>query len=258
MTADWKELTSDHEFAHVLGLGDDNQINPDTGEFYSVCDQIPELAGLTTIMAHLPAAPLPSPACTTDPYTQDVAGVLCVYDYPACPDEYWGGVVLGLTSDQDGDGVPDGDDNCPTTANALQENLDIDASGDVCDADDDSDGYSDWAEGNIGTERLGACGLGRWPSDFVAGGVPNSTNKVTLGDMTSFLSPIRRLDTSPGNPDFDARWDLVPGPGSLSSWINLQDLTALLAGPSGYPPKCSVVPRRHLTARTAPARRWFR
>ena len=45
--------------------------------------------------------------------------------------------------DSDGDGLPDLEDNCPTTANADQADLDHDSIGDVCDADDDNDGIED-------------------------------------------------------------------------------------------------------------------
>tara|TARA_B100001250_G_C19807244_1_gene793966 strand:- start:211 stop:2961 length:2751 start_codon:yes stop_codon:yes gene_type:complete len=46
-------------------------------------------------------------------------------------------------SDVDGDGIWDGEDNCPASANPLQENFDEDDSGDVCDSDDDNDGILD-------------------------------------------------------------------------------------------------------------------
>jgi hypothetical protein len=42
--------------------------------------------------------------------------------------------------DGDGDGVGDAHDNCPTLANAGQEDLDNDCSGDICDDDIDGDG----------------------------------------------------------------------------------------------------------------------
>lgn len=43
-------------------------------------------------------------------------------------------------TDSDGDGVPDGQDNCPNVVNPDQDNLDGDDNGDACDPDPDGDG----------------------------------------------------------------------------------------------------------------------
>jgi hypothetical protein len=45
-------------------------------------------------------------------------------------------------ADTDGDGVPDGSDNCPAVANPTQGDLDADAIGDACDDDVDGDGIA--------------------------------------------------------------------------------------------------------------------
>ena len=45
--------------------------------------------------------------------------------------------------DTDGDGVPDGDDNCPSDANTDQLDTDGDLEGDACEVDGDGDGWGD-------------------------------------------------------------------------------------------------------------------
>jgi len=53
----------------------------------------------------------------------------------------WSLEICGVPQlDNDGDGVPNGSDNCPDTANVDQADLDTDGIGDVCDDDMDGDG----------------------------------------------------------------------------------------------------------------------
>ena len=47
---------------------------------------------------------------------------------------------IALPADSDGDGVPDGSDNCPTIANLDQADFDGDGDGNLCDDDRDGDG----------------------------------------------------------------------------------------------------------------------
>jgi hypothetical protein len=98
-----------------------------------------------------------------------------------------------------------------------------------------SGAYSE-AEFNIGTSDQDPCGNDGWPSDLASGGVPNSTNRVTITDLTSFLAPVLRLNTSPGDEGFSSRWDLRPRSGQFVIWIAINDLTTLLSGSSGSPP----------------------
>ena len=101
------------------------------------------------------------------------------------------------------------------------------------DRDNDGDGYSNRTEAQVGTGSNDPCGWNGWPSDLVSSGV--SLNALTIEDAASFVAPVRRLGTSPGEPDYSARWDLVPG-SSVGAHINVQDLAALFSGPTGYPP----------------------
>jgi hypothetical protein len=55
--------------------------------------------------------------------------------------------VVSDNGDQDGDGVPDGSDNCPAVANPDQADLDHDGLGDACDSDRDGDGVPNTSDG---------------------------------------------------------------------------------------------------------------
>jgi hypothetical protein len=78
----------------------------------------------------------------------------------------------------------------------------------------------------------------RWPSDFRTGGIPDSTNRINILDLSSFIAPIKYYGTSVGtNPD-DVRWDVSPGPGPFAYDINIFDLTVMVAplASTGAPP----------------------
>jgi len=186
--------------------------------------------------------------------------------------------------DSDGDGEPDGLDNCPAVPNAQQADIDGDGLGDACDPGDfdgdlasdrseyhcgsqldlaasiperidgvfdnvdddgdtqvdealpagsaaydcDGDGYKGSAEAVIfagaAQRDQDACRTNGWPADVVTD-TPETANKVTLADVQSFLMPVRRLNTSPGNANYHPRWDLVPG--GLGEHINVQDMQNL-------------------------------
>ena len=77
----------------------------------------------------------------------------------------------------------------------------------------------------------------RWPSDFNNAGLPlDSFNKITILDLTSFLAPVKYMNTDLGTNPGDVRWDLTPGAGVFLTDLNIQNLTAMLAGSSGAPP----------------------
>ncbi len=103
--------------------------------------------------------------------------------------------------------------------------------------DCDGDGFKGSAESNVyagaGPRDQDPCGNTGWPADFIQGGFqPNALN---VQDLATYIVPVRRLNTSSGDPGYDVRWDLVPGT-VFGETINLQDMAALVAGASGFPP----------------------
>jgi CSLREA domain-containing protein len=103
-------------------------------------------------------------------------------------------------------------------------------------SDNDGDGWTYASENLIGTDPADACGQLAWPADLVSQGT--STNKLDISDLAGFIAPLRRLGTSPGHPNYDRRWDIVPG-AAMGAHINLTDVAALLSGPTAYPPMFS-------------------
>jgi hypothetical protein len=159
-----------------------------------------------------------------------------------------GGAPLCANSAND-DNMDDGlaNDGCPASGPAetnCADSSDSDGDGLVNDGCPQSGTFNE-SEFKIGTNVLGNCGAGStpapspsWPSDFVSGGIPDSTDAITLTDITSFVAPsaTKKLNTSPGQTNFNMRWDISPGPAVFAQWINLNDITSMVAGPTGFPP----------------------
>jgi hypothetical protein len=167
---------------------------------------------------------------------------------------------LSVAVDTDGDGLADDIESAcgsnPNNMNSLPERIDgvfAGADEDLDTAIDealpasagpydcDRDGYTGADENHVySPSTLGdqdPCGANLsppttpptpigWPADLI--GTGGSGNVVSLLDITSFLAPIRYLDTDLGTDPSDYRWDLVPGSGILLFDINLSDLTNLI------------------------------
>jgi len=129
------------------------------------------------------------------------------------------------TPDDDNDRVANTYDNCAAQANSDQANWDADPRGDICD-DDEGDGFTDATEFHVGTSPSGRCEGTDWPANLNDGSFSN--DEINLLDISTFVAPVRRLDTSPGDAAYDARWDLVPGAFGSSKVINLLDLSLLV------------------------------
>ncbi len=96
----------------------------------------------------------------------------------------------GKCFDQDGDGIPDADDNCPMVANPDQGDFDEDGIGDECDDDDDNDGVPDANDATPHSDMS--------PTIIVGGfdtGVPNVVfaDGNTMADLVNTL-----LEMEPG------------------------------------------------------------
>jgi hypothetical protein len=159
-------------------------------------------------------------------------------------------------TDSDGDGIADTVESAcgsdPDSESSIPERVDggfatVDDDGDTqadeplpgaaAGYDCDGDGYTGTQEGSIFTPSTNRdqdpCGTDGWPANpFDA---PGNANRLDIQDIVSFVAVVRRLDTSPGDVAFDARWDLVPGPSGGAKHTNIQDITALVAGPTAFP-----------------------
>ena len=130
--------------------------------------------------------------------------------YGECAIEQYA-VYAYLAADIDGDGVSDPSDNCPTVPNPTQLDTDGDGLGNVCDPDDDNDGFTDEIESYLRTDSLDACPDGpsddAWPLDI--------NNDGGINVVTDVLNFRGRIGATPGDPNWWQRLDLN-GDGGIS------------------------------------------
>ena len=154
----------------------------------------------------------------------------------------------GATLDTDGDGVADGDDNCPAAANPDQANEDGDDRGDACDLcphlagtvpgsddDDDGDGIGNQCDPRVGTDRRVV---------FLPFNDPHDLDKIALRAGSNQWSisngALHQTDTAVTTPQ-NVVWtgENIDGPVVVESQIQLDSVpagtgTRLAAVEGGY------------------------
>jgi hypothetical protein len=124
--------------------------------------------------------------------------------YGECAIEQYA-VYAQLNNDGDNDGIADAVDNCPSDYNPAQTDTDGDGLGDVCDDDDDNDGFTDEVETYLGTDPLDACPDGpsddAWPLDI------GIDTRVDVFDALTFLAAFPSAE---GEPNYSRRLDFSP------------------------------------------------
>lgn len=165
-------------------------------------------------------------------------------------------VIRIIEMDNDSDGIPNNQDNCPFTPNGplfldpndnglSQRNTDGDTEGDACDADDDNDGLLDADEIVAGTDRLlvdtDGDGLvdgldGRILVGSVPGGIDTNSDGFVDGEQNFGSNPVLKDTDSDGfndgeeagygsSPLDDASFPIIAdGDLSLDGYVNAVDL----------------------------------
>jgi gliding motility-associated-like protein len=116
------------------------------------------------------------------------------------------GIDNSLDTDDDGDGVLDGSDNCPLVSNANQADFDADGQGDVCDDDIDGDGLPNAQDPND------------YNTDTDGDGIPDAADADVDGDGTTDGGVVDTDgDGIPDYADADADGDGVIDAGQVDT-----------------------------------------
>ena len=118
----------------------DGSFNPGSRSFYV---KVRDLDSPLSVTVNGSSIPYDASHAAASCYSYDAGTRILIVKVPG--DATAKSVVASFTQqiDSDGDGILDGQDNCPYVANADQADADNDGVGDVCDDDADNDGVSD-------------------------------------------------------------------------------------------------------------------
>lgn len=122
--------------------------------------------------------------------------------------------------DSDGDGVPDGDDNCPNFAHPSQADTDGDGDGNPCDTNDDNDGWPDVSDDCplvVNNDQLDDDndGLG---NACDSGTAASPTSTVTNTPTAAHTPSPTRTPTITSTPTVTPVAGCLPPPAGLTSW----------------------------------------